>query len=71
MTTCVEFDPSGYIRQSSSETCEYVLTPAGSFGIAGFESEAFSLGVLGVLLMFAVGAGVGLSINVLRKARTP
>lgn len=70
---CVEFD-SGLLRivepqPANVSACPFVISSGDALAPWAFESEAFALGVGGVLLMFAVGAGIGIVINALRKVR--
>ncbi|NMG32341.1 hypothetical protein [Aromatoleum evansii] len=69
-TLCLEAHPDGSVHVPAGGTCEFMaVTPSALYSIEEFDSEAFSYGVMGTLLMFAVGAGIGLLINVLRRAR--
>ena len=72
---CVSVDSSGYVvslpqQPADYSTCSAVLVSGDELhGFAQFDADAFAVGFKGVLLLFAVGAGVGLIINVLRRAR--
>lgn len=79
MALCVVLDGSVLAPNfSSPESCPGHLMLTGSEYTAildaqtnfGWNEEAFAYGFLGVLSMFAIGFGVGLIVNILRRART-
>ena len=63
----------GYVLDTTSQTFfDTLFTSSGQLDLliqGGFDSGAAELAVLGVMMMFATGLGVGVVANIIRKER--
>lgn len=50
--------------------CAFIMPSGPEYVLLGWNPDAFAYGVLGGLGMFATGVGVGLIVNIIRRARS-